>query len=209
MVDESLVTKALLELRDDARLDRSLTDLARLRPQVGNTLADAAIEASYRIYLQPGIEARAARTSRTVESWLASAETHVTTPPVDVLLEVAASPREVFDRVGHWISGDDSLRSEIALAVHTQRRYAPRVPSGFRTLAVASRHIYGVEYSGKGPRTFVAKENMDGENASDINAMVLCMIKGESSRKTSETKMERKKIPAVQMEQDDQTANQE
>ncbi|MFP6639511.1 MAG: carboxyl transferase domain-containing protein, partial [Myxococcota bacterium] len=139
-----------LELRDDLRLDRSLTDLARLRPQVGNTLADAAIEASYRIYLQPGIEARAARTSRTVESWLASSETHVTTPPVDVLLEVAAAPREVFDRVGHWISGDDSLRSEIALAVHTQRRYAPRVPSGFHALSVAGRHIYGVDYSGQG-----------------------------------------------------------
>ncbi len=135
-----------LDLSGDSPLDRVLGDLSRLRPQVGHALADAAIEASYIIYLQPGIEARAARTSRTVESWLAKAETQLTPPPVEVLLEVAAAPRRVFDRVGHWISGKDSLRSEIALAAHTQRRYAPRVPLGFRTISMAGHHIYGVDY---------------------------------------------------------------
>ncbi|MEE3326758.1 MAG: biotin carboxylase N-terminal domain-containing protein [Myxococcota bacterium] len=139
-----------LDLARDETLDASLADLARLRPQVGNALADAAIEASYMIFLRPGIEARAARTSRTVENWLASSETQLTAPPVDVLLEVAAAPRSVFDRVGQWISGDDPLRSEIALAAHTQRRYAPRIPQGFRTRVVSGCHIYGVDYPGLG-----------------------------------------------------------
>lgn len=139
-----------LDLGRDGKMDASLADLARLRPQVGNPLADAAIEASYMIFLRPGIEARAARSSRTVEDWLASSETRLTAPPVDVLLEVAAAPRRVFDRVGQWISGDDSLRSEIALAAHTQRRYSPRIPQGFRTRVVSGCHIYGVDYAGLG-----------------------------------------------------------
>lgn len=139
-----------LDLSEDARLDESLADLTRLRPQVGNSLADGAIEANYMIFLRPGIEARAARTSQTVEDWLASSEMQLTTPPVDVLLEVAAAPRRVFDRVGQWISGSDPMRSEIALAAHTQRRYAPLIPWGFRTFVVSGFHICRVDYPGLG-----------------------------------------------------------
>ncbi len=139
-----------LDLGQDEKLDSALADVARLRPQIGNSLADAAIEANYMIFLRPGIEARAARTSRNVETWLASSETQVTAPPVEVLLEVAAAPRSVFDRVGQWISGDDPMRSEIALAAHTQRRYAPRIPQGIRTRVLSGFHVYGVDYPGLG-----------------------------------------------------------
>ena len=61
-----------------------------------------------------------------------------------------SSPRKVFDRVGHWIAGDDPARREIAVAAHTQRRYAPRQPLGYRTAAVEDTRIHCVEYGGAG-----------------------------------------------------------
>ena len=131
-----------LDFEQDAGLSGALDMVARMRPQVGDALSDAALEASYRIYLQPGIEERAARTSRAVEDWLSSSETEFTVPPADVLREVAAAPRQVFDRVAHWITGDDPARREIALAAHTQRRYAPATPEQYSTLMLDGTRIH-------------------------------------------------------------------
>ncbi len=135
-----------IQLERDGDIARALDVVARMRPQVGDALSDAALEASYRIYRQPGIEKRAAQTSRAVEEWLSSSETEITIPPAEVLREVAASPRRVFDRVGHWIMGTDPARREIALAVHTQRRYAPRVPDQYSTWMLEGTRIHCVEY---------------------------------------------------------------
>jgi acetyl/propionyl-CoA carboxylase alpha subunit/acetyl-CoA carboxylase carboxyltransferase component len=139
-----------VDIEQDAGLSGALDMVARMRPQVGDALSDAALEASYRIYLQPGIEERAARTSRAVEDWLSSSETEFTVPPADVLREVAAAPRRVFDRVAHWITGEDLARREIALAAHTQRRYAPSAPDQYSTLVLDGTRIHCVRYGDLG-----------------------------------------------------------
>ena len=139
-----------IDLSEDDRLARALNRMTRMRPQVTDAVADAALEAAYVIYQQPGIEERARRSSRKVESWLAAAEVDLVAPPADVLLEVASSPRLVFERVGRWISGTDANRRAIALAAHVQRRYAPSRPEAYRAVRVDGEPIHCVEYEGKG-----------------------------------------------------------
>ncbi|MEZ4332320.1 MAG: carboxyl transferase domain-containing protein [Myxococcota bacterium] len=135
---------------DDDQLAKALHRIARMRPQVSDAVADAALEASYVIYQQPGIEERARRSSSSVERWLAQAEIDLVAPPSGVLLEVASSPRLVFERVGRWIGGDDSNRRAIALAAHVQRRYAPCIPEAYRAVRVDGEPIHCVEYKERG-----------------------------------------------------------
>ena len=135
---------------DDDRLARALNRIARMRPQVTDTVADAALESAYMVFLQPGIEERAKRSSSTVEDWLAAAEVDLVAPPTGVLLEVASSPRLVFERVGRWIGGADTNRRAIALAAHVQRRYAPCTPDAYRAVRVDGEPIHCVEYKDKG-----------------------------------------------------------
>ena len=135
---------------DDETLARALNRIARMRPQVTDTVADAALESAYVVFQQPGIEDRAKRSSSTVEDWLAAAEVDLVAPPAGVLLEVASSPRLVFERVGRWIAGSDTNRRAIALAAHVQRRYAPSTPDAYRAVRVDREPIHCVEYRGKG-----------------------------------------------------------
>jgi acetyl/propionyl-CoA carboxylase alpha subunit/acetyl-CoA carboxylase carboxyltransferase component len=135
---------------DDPGLARALNRIARMRPQVSDAVADAALEAAYVIFQQPGIEERAQRSSSRVEKWLAAAEMDAVAPPGDVLLEVASSPRLVFERVGRWIAGEDPNRRAIALAAHVQRRYAPCIPEAYRAVRVDGEPIHCVEYRDKG-----------------------------------------------------------
>ena len=139
-----------ISLADDDELARALNRVARMRPQVTDPVADAALEANYVLFQQPGIEERAKRSSRTVEEWLAQAEVDVVAPPSGVLLEVASSPRLVFERVGRWIDGEEPNRRAIALAAHVQRRYAPARPDAYRAVRVDDQPIHCVEYRGKG-----------------------------------------------------------
>ncbi len=135
---------------DDERLARALNRITRMRPQVTDVVGDAAIEAAYVVFQKPGIEERAKRSSKSVEDWLATAEVDLVAPPSGVLLEVASSPRLVFERVGRWISGSNSNRRAIALAAHVQRRYAPSTPDAYRAVRVDGEPIHCVEYVGKG-----------------------------------------------------------
>ena len=146
----SAVAQSGIYLGDDEALARALTRIARMRPQVTDPVADAALEASYVIFQQPGIEERAKRSSSSVEEWLAAAEMDLVAPPSGVLLEVASSPRLVFERVGRWIAGEDPNRRAIALAAHVQRRYAPRHPEAYRAVRVDGEPIHCVEYQGQG-----------------------------------------------------------
>ena len=139
-----------IDMSDDEALASSLGRIARMRPRVTDSVADAALEAAYVIFQQPGIEERARQSSRSVEEWLATAEVDLRVPPGNVLLEVAASPRSVFERVGRWISGSDLNRRAIALAAHVQRRYAPRIPEAYRSVRVDGDPIHCVEYEGQG-----------------------------------------------------------
>jgi acetyl/propionyl-CoA carboxylase alpha subunit/acetyl-CoA carboxylase carboxyltransferase component len=144
------LAQAGIFMGDDADLGRSLNRIIRMRPQVMDSVADAALEAAYVIFQQPGIEERARRSSKSVEDWLATAEVDLRVPPGDVLLEVASSPRLVFERVGRWIAGTDENRRAIALAAHVQRRYAPARPEAYRAVRVEGEPLHCVEYEGKG-----------------------------------------------------------
>ncbi|MCP4908573.1 MAG: ATP-grasp domain-containing protein [bacterium] len=144
------VAQSGIYLGDDEVLARALNRIARMRPQVTDPVADAALEASYVIFQQPGIEERAKRSSSTVEEWLAAAEVDLVAPPSGVLLEIASSPRLVFERVGRWIGGEDPNRRAIALAAHVQRRYAPSRPEAYRSVRVDGEPIHCVEYKSKG-----------------------------------------------------------
>ncbi|MDG2051729.1 MAG: biotin carboxylase N-terminal domain-containing protein [Myxococcota bacterium] len=144
------LAKVGVNLSEDQALSDSIARIARLRPQVSDAVADAALELTYLAFLKPGIERRAARVSGEVERWIASAEHEPTVPAAHILLEVAAAPRSVFDRVGQWISSKDVARREIALAAHTQRRYSPRIPIGYRTIQVDHERVHCVEYPERG-----------------------------------------------------------
>jgi acetyl/propionyl-CoA carboxylase alpha subunit/acetyl-CoA carboxylase carboxyltransferase component len=144
------VAQSGVDFGEDERLARALNRIARMRPQVSDPVADAALEASYVIFQQPGIEERAKRSSSSVEEWLAAAEMDLVAPPSGVLLEVASSPRLVFERVGRWIGGEDRNRRAIALAAHVQRRYAPSRPEAYRSVRMDGEPIHCVEYRGKG-----------------------------------------------------------
>lgn len=144
------VAQSGIYLGDDEQLARALNRITRMRPQVTDPVADAALEAAYVIFQQPGIEERAKRSSSSVEQWLAAAEVDLVAPPSGVLLEVASSPRLVFERVGRWISGEDPNRRAIALAAHVQRRYSPNRPEAYRAVRVDGEPIHCVEYLDKG-----------------------------------------------------------
>ena len=169
------LAKSGIYLGDDEELGRSLNRIARLRPQVTDSVADAALEASYVIFQQPGIEERAKRSSSTVEEWLAAAEVDLVAPPAGVLLEVASSPRLVFERVGRWIAGEDSNRCAIALAAHVQRRYAPSTPEAYRAVRVDGDPIHCVEYKGKGVVLAATGE------ASEVGLWVDRLVRGAES----------------------------
>jgi len=141
-----------VDLEGDRALADALGRIARMRGQLPDALADAAIEADDRIFQGPGIERDAERTSQVVESWLAvaSAEEKPAGPPTDVLLELAAAPRRVFERVGHWIGSAEVARREIALAAHVQRAYAPRVPISQSVEVVDKTRVHCVQYAGRG-----------------------------------------------------------
>ena len=154
-----------LDLSSDHSLSEVLARIARLRPQVSDVVADAALEVTYLAFLKPGIERRAARVSGEVERWIAAAEHQPTAPATHVLLEVAAAPRSVFDRVGQWISSEDAARREIALAAHTQRRYSPRIPLGYTTIEIDGERLQCVEYPERG-RVLVS--------TAEVNSLVQC-----------------------------------
>ncbi|MGH0036018.1 MAG: carboxyl transferase domain-containing protein [Myxococcota bacterium] len=142
------LAKSGVDLSRDRKLEDALERIARMRGLLPDAVADAAIEASYVIFQEPELERDAERTSMAVESWLsaAAAEEKPSEPPGNVLLELAAAPRRVFERVGHWIASDDPVRREIAQAAHVQRLYSPRVPTGHVALLVDGSAIRCVEY---------------------------------------------------------------
>ena len=127
---------------EDATLQRMLERIAAMRGLVSDALADGAIEAGDALFRLPELERDAARARREVEAWLAAAEETPTAPPGDVLAHLAAAPREVFDRVGRWLSDPDPRRRGIALSAHLRRLYGGVVP---RRHASSRRAIFAID----------------------------------------------------------------
>jgi acetyl/propionyl-CoA carboxylase alpha subunit/acetyl-CoA carboxylase carboxyltransferase component len=111
----------------EPELAAALDRIATMRGLVTDALADAAIEARAVIYEGPALERRAEAggAPHRIAPWLSAAVTDPTPLPQDVLLDVAATPRHMFDRVGRWLFEPDPRRREIALFAYLLRLYAP------------------------------------------------------------------------------------
>ncbi|HVZ34339.1 MAG TPA: biotin/lipoyl-containing protein, partial [Polyangiaceae bacterium] len=117
-----------LDFRGDGRLEAALTQIAALRGQVPDSVSDAAISATYRIFQRPELERAAVATIARVESWFASS-TEPPAPPDEVLRELAQAPRRRFLEVESWLSSSSTVRRAIALAAFVRRLYVPRQPA--------------------------------------------------------------------------------
>ena len=116
-----------INFSEDSALSKALSQVNRLRGQVPDGLADAAVEALYQIFEKPEMDARAERTTRQVDEWLRVAEQDLGTLPARVVQQLAESERSAFRRVGRWIADADPRRRRIALAAHLRRLYTPLV----------------------------------------------------------------------------------
>jgi acetyl/propionyl-CoA carboxylase alpha subunit/acetyl-CoA carboxylase carboxyltransferase component len=116
-----------LDFRGDTAIDGALTTIASLRGQIPDSVADASISASYRIFQRPELERAAERTTQRLETWLSSSE-NPPPPPDEVLRELAQAPRRRFLEIEGWLHAPDSARRSIALSAYVRRMYLPRLP---------------------------------------------------------------------------------
>ena len=135
------LSRAGVRLGDDAGLEEALSRIAAMRGLVSDAVADAALEARYELFQSEPIAREAERTTQRVESWLSLAEHESISPPAEALVQLAASPRPVFDRIGRLLLEADPRRRAIALSAHLHRLYAPgarlaRVGGGIGDLPV-------------------------------------------------------------------------
>ncbi len=116
-----------LDFRGDASLEGALTLIASLRGQIPDSVSDAAISATYRIFQRPELERAAEQTTQRLEDWLRSSE-NPPAPPDEVLRELAQAPRRRFLEIEAWLHAPDSARRAIALTAYVRRLYMPRLP---------------------------------------------------------------------------------
>jgi len=116
-----------LDFRGDAALEGALTRIASLRGQVPDSVSDAAVSATYRIFQRPELERAAAATIERVQTSLGSSRT----PELgsEVLSELAQAPRRRFLEIESWLNAEQPARKAIALAAFVRRLYVPRLPA--------------------------------------------------------------------------------
>lgn len=144
-----------IEFEKDRQLSGALIRITRMRGRLSDTLADTALEANYVLFDKREVERQADQRSKDLEDWLRKSESSPVVPSANVMLEVAAAAKRVFDRVGNWITATDPSLREIALAAHVQRVYSPAIPrnrsflksDGFRILCFEYPEI-GLVFAG-------------------------------------------------------------
>src|SRR5262249_9463838 len=119
------LARAGAPLAADASLADALARIAAMRALVSDALADAAVEAHAVIFEGPALERRAELATTRIAPWPAPAAAGAGSPPEAVLLDLAATPRPVFDRVGRWLFEADAHRRSIALSAYLLRLLAP------------------------------------------------------------------------------------
>jgi acetyl-CoA carboxylase carboxyltransferase component len=139
-----------VDLSGDHGFAEAIDTLIAMRGLVSDAMADAAIEARYTVFERKEAALQAEQSSKALEAWLEQAERVPTRPEANVLIEVAAAARRVFDRVGRWIKAPDPGRLDIALAAYVQRVYAPSRPRGHMSIRAEDTWIHSVEYPDKG-----------------------------------------------------------
>ncbi len=139
-----------VDLSGDTALLEALDALIGMRGLVTDIMSDAAIEARFAVFERREAELQADQNSKELETWLERAERAPVRPDANVLIEVAAAARRVFDKVGRWIKAPDPGRLDIALAAYVQRVYAPGRPRGHMSVKTEDTWIHCVEYAEKG-----------------------------------------------------------
>lgn len=140
------LAEAGIEFEKDRQLSGALIRITRMRGRLSDTLADAAHEANYVLFEKREVERQAEQRSKDLEAWLRKSENSPVAPSANVMLEVAAAARRVFDRVGNWIAATDPSLREIALAAHVQRVFSPAVPRDRSFLKADGFRILCFEY---------------------------------------------------------------
>ena len=84
-----------------------------MRGRLSDSLADASLEANYILFEKREVERQAEQRSKNLENWLRKAEGAPVAPPANVMSEVAAAAKRVFDRVGGWIGASDPPRNTL------------------------------------------------------------------------------------------------
>ncbi|MDH5671542.1 MAG: ATP-grasp domain-containing protein [Myxococcales bacterium] len=133
------------ELRD------ALLQLAEMRGEVSNALADTALEAYYRGFQAPELARQIESTTRQLDQWLSHAEGDGQTPspPAAVLEELSLAPRSVFRSVEAWLHSEDRWKQVIALSAFVRRLYSPRAPERHRSELRDGRWLDRSRYDGK------------------------------------------------------------
>jgi acetyl/propionyl-CoA carboxylase alpha subunit/acetyl-CoA carboxylase carboxyltransferase component len=124
------LSAAGVALDGDAGLRSALVDIAAMRGHVPNALADIAIEAIYLIFQRPQLDRAAERTSQQVESWLAQADSNLSSAPD--LDDLALAPPIRFRKILGWVHDPSSRRRGVALSAVVRRLYAPKAPTEVR-----------------------------------------------------------------------------
>ncbi|MFB0977117.1 MAG: carboxyl transferase domain-containing protein [Myxococcota bacterium] len=140
------LAEAGIEFEKDRQLSGALIRITRMRGRLSDTLADAALEANYVLFDKREVERQAEQRSKDLETWLRKNEKSPVAPSANVMVEVAAAAKRVFDRVGNWIAATDPSLREIALAAHVQRVFSPAVPRGRSFIKADGFRILSFEY---------------------------------------------------------------
>ncbi|MCP4035504.1 MAG: biotin/lipoyl-binding protein, partial [bacterium] len=141
------LANAGIEFDKDPQLSGALIRITRMRGRLSDSLADASLEANYTLFEKREVERQAEQRSKDLENWLRKVEGAPVAPPANVMSEVAAAAKRVFDRVGHWIAAPDPSRREIALAAHLQRVYSPLIPTKRSFIKSGGIRILCFEYA--------------------------------------------------------------
>jgi acetyl/propionyl-CoA carboxylase alpha subunit/acetyl-CoA carboxylase carboxyltransferase component len=128
------LARAGAALSVDAALADALDRIAAMRGLVPDALADAAIAAHAVIFDGPALDHRGEHAAKRVAPWLATAAIAPSPLPPAILLDLAATPRQVFDRMGRWLFEPDPCRRDVALATYLLRLYAADGPVALTAL---------------------------------------------------------------------------
>ncbi|MEN9578401.1 MAG: hypothetical protein RJA70_1410 [Pseudomonadota bacterium] len=153
-----------LGLEQDDELRQTLTQLASMRGQLPNSLADLAIEAVYLIFERPQLNAVSERTTRQVEDWLS--QDHGSLASAPDLNDLALAPPGRFARVLAWLGESAPRRQAIARTASVRRLYAPLVPSE------VSADERGIEALVFGKRRVLAVVAREGELAARLDQLL-------------------------------------
>jgi acetyl/propionyl-CoA carboxylase alpha subunit/acetyl-CoA carboxylase carboxyltransferase component len=136
-----------LPLGKDLELRKHLGRIASMRGQIPDGLADAVIDASYRIFELPELDREAERISKRLELWVSDTGSRPSAPPTDVLGDLALLPPGRFSAIQRRLWDEDLRQRGIALAAYTRRLYAPKTPNFHRTGLSSGSGVQRLEFA--------------------------------------------------------------